>query len=189
MFLLQRPSRSFIDRFIDQSSRLDLSYQSAGITKSTASSVNEYAFAIGRGHADFERAKHSLLQWKQFDLGWTELYAGQSPIAAGTNVAVLIRHLGFWSLNGCRVVYFLPESPTQFGYAYGTLPTHAESGEELFEVFIDARTDEVFYRLRVMAGVRSTIARLGAPYVHVLQARFRRDSAAAMKRAIESLTA
>src|SRR6188768_3076153 len=39
---------------------------------------------------------------------------------------------GFWSLNGCRVLYHLDGGDTRFGFAYGTLTNHAEAGEELF---------------------------------------------------------
>ena len=31
----------------------------------------------------------------------------------------------------------------RFGFAYGTLTNHAESGEELFEVFLDPATGDV----------------------------------------------
>jgi hypothetical protein len=40
------------------------------------------------------------------------------------------------------------------------------------------------YRIRVMSWPQGTLARVGQPIVRVLQARFRRHSAAAMKRAI-----
>lgn len=187
MFLIRKPTTSFIDRFIDQSRDLTLSYEKAGITATDEAPVREYLAVIGHGQADFERAKLALVEWKQFDLGWVQLFPSPSSIAVGTNVAVLIRHLGFWSLNGCRVVYQLAASPTRFGYAYGTLPTHAECGEELFEVFLDSGNGDVIYRIRVSARLQSLFASLGAPYVKMLQARFRRDSAAVMKRASSSL--
>jgi uncharacterized protein (UPF0548 family) len=100
-------------------------------------------------------------------------------------VAVLIRHLGFWSLNGCRVVYHLDGSneAARFGVAYGTLTNHAEAGEELFEVFIDPRTADVVYRIRATSWPQAMLARVGQPIVRVLQARFREHSAAAMTRA------
>ena len=74
--------------------------------------------------------------------------AMHAPVAAGTVVAVLIRHLGFWSLNGCRVVYSVGgfDGEARFGFAYGTLTNHAESGEELFEVFLDPQTEDVMYQ-------------------------------------------
>jgi uncharacterized protein (UPF0548 family) len=50
-------------------------------------------------------------------------------------VAVLIRHLRFWSLNGARVLCNVGGAGDdgRFVFAYGTLTNHAESGEELFD--------------------------------------------------------
>jgi uncharacterized protein (UPF0548 family) len=143
------------------------------------------AVAVGHGQADFERARAALLAWKQFDIGWVETFPRHAPVAVGTIVAVLIRHLGFWSLNGCRVLYSVgsPGDVARFGFAYGTLTNHAESGEELFEVFIDPRTEEVVYRIRATSWPQATLARVGQPIVRVLQKRFREQSAAAMKHA------
>jgi uncharacterized protein (UPF0548 family) len=110
-------------------------------------------------------------------------------VTVGTVVAVLIRHLGFWSLNGCRVLYHVDsaEGAARFGFAYGTLTNHAEGGEELFEVFVDPETDEVMYRIRATSWPRATLARVGYLIVRLLQARFRRHSAAAMKLALRAV--
>ena len=125
------------------------------------------------------------MAWKQFDIGWVELFPRQAPVEIGTVVAVVIRHLGFWSMNGCRVLYHVDgdDAGCRFGFAYGTLTNHAESGEELFEVFLDPETGDVNYRIRAMSWPQSALARLGEPWVRVLQARFRRHSAAAMAQA------
>jgi len=62
-------------------------------------------------------------------------------IEAGTNVAVLIRHLGHWSLNGARVLDYTDQPDRQsVAFTYGTLTNHAESGEELFEVRVDPQS-------------------------------------------------
>ena len=173
-----------IARFLAESEGLRFSYEPIGLVKSgECPSLDEASCVIGRGAADFERARTALSEWKQFDLGWVELFPPASPIATGSVVAVLIRHLGFWSLNGCRVAYHLPPREFAFGYAYGTLPNHAESGEELFEVFIDPRTDDVIYRIRATSKPQSMLARVGEPIVRILQERFRRDSGRAMRRA------
>ena len=187
MFLARRPTPGGIDRFLRQSHDLPLSYGPIGIvsTPTAGRDVDEVTVAIGRGRADFERARAALVAWKQFDIGWVETFPHQAPIAVGTVVAVLIRHLGFWSLNGCRVLYSVgsPGDVARFGFAYGTLTNHAESGEELFEVFIDPRTEEVVYRIRATSWPQATLARVGQPIVRVLQKRFREQSAAAMKHA------
>ena len=186
MFLARRPSQLAIDRFLNVSQELPLSYGPVGIVRGEKArhDLDEAIVAIGRGKADFERARTALIAWKQFDIGWVELFPRHAPVAVGTVVAVLIRHLGFWSLNGCRVLYHVGSpDDVRFGVAYGTLTNHAEAGEELFEVFVDPQTDEVIYRIRAASWPRAALAHVGQPIVRALQARFRRHSAAAMKRA------
>jgi uncharacterized protein (UPF0548 family) len=187
MFLVQRPSRAAIDRFLLDSQELPLSYGPIGIVRGEAvrHDLDEAIVAIGNGKADFERARTALIAWKQFDIGWVETFPRDAPVEVGTVVAVLIRHFGFWSLNGCRVLYRVGclDDNARFGFAYGTLTNHAEAGEELFEVFVDPQTDDVIYRIRATSWPRATLARIGHPIVRVLQARFRRHSVEAMQRA------
>jgi uncharacterized protein (UPF0548 family) len=152
MFLARRPSPATIDRFLRESESLPLSYHPIGIVApdSVRQDIDQATVVIGHGKADFERARAALLAWKQFDIGWVETFPRHAPVAVGTVVAVLIRHLGFWSLNGCRVLYCVGDGAddARCGFGYGTLTNHAESGEELFEVFIGPQMDEVIYRIR-----------------------------------------
>jgi len=128
----------------------------------------------------------ALAEWRHFELGWVELFPSRAPAVPGTVVAVAITHLGFWSLNGCRVLYPTGEAGgSTFGFAYGTLTNHAESGEEIFEVGFDRSAGEVSYRIRAVSRPRATLARLATPYTRLLQARFRRESALAVRRAID----
>ena len=188
MFFVKHPSPGQIDRFLRDSRDLPLSYGPAGIVRpdSGRNDLDEVTVVIGHGQDAFERARAALTAWRQFDVGWIETFPRHAPIEVGTNLAVLIRHVGLWSLNGCRVLYsgVAPTDVFRFGVAYGTLTNHAESGEELFEVFIDAQTDEVSYRIRARSWPQALITRVGQPVVRVLQARFRRDSAVAMRRAV-----
>jgi uncharacterized protein (UPF0548 family) len=94
----------------------------------------------------------------------------------------------FWSLNGCRVLYHLSDDDMRFGFAYGTLTNHAEAGEELFALELDPVTETVTYRIRAVSWPRAALARIGQPVVRHLQARFRRDSAVAMARAVAAAT-
>ena len=190
MFLRVRPSQTRIDDFLAQSRQLPLSYQPIGIAGLAPSDlrIDEVRCSLGRGSKIFTSAKAALMSWRQFDLGWVELFPRGAPIEAGTVVAVMVKHLGFWSLNGCRIVYLIGDrdSATQFGFAYGTLTNHAERGEEIFEVSIDPTSQEVSYRIRAATKPRATLARVGYPLTRALQARFRRDSLAAMQRAVSS---
>jgi len=184
MFLARRPSPEAIDRFVRDSQELPLSYGPIGIVnrETPFRDLDEAIVTIGRGRTDFDRARAALLAWKQFDIGWVETFPRNAPVDVGTVVAVLIQHMGFWSLNGCRVLYNVG-GDGRFGFAYGTLTNHAESGEELFDVFLDPESDDVRYGIRATSKPQAALARIGRPIVRALQARFRRDSVAAMKRA------
>ena len=187
MFLTHRPTKSEIEKFIDESSNLPLSYHPVGLAKESPPGFNVDAASaiVGQGGDSFARARRALTEWRHFELGWVELFPHGASTESGTVVAVLAHHLGLWSLNGCRVVYGLGEEDVwQFGFAYGTLTNHIEMGEESFEVAMASDTEEVTYRIRAVSKPRAVLARIGYPYARISQSRFRRDSIAVMRRAI-----
>jgi uncharacterized protein (UPF0548 family) len=189
MFFAQRPSTGDIERFLAASRDLPLSYREVGIVseRPPGRRLDEQRVVIGQGRDDFDRARAALLSWKQFDIGWVETFPRNARVEVGTVVSVLIRHLGFWSLNGARVVYLVGTNDNcRFGFAYGALTNHAECGEELFEVFIDPLNQHVSYRILAMSWPQTALTYIGQPIVRILQARFRRDSAAAMTRSLQS---
>jgi uncharacterized protein (UPF0548 family) len=117
-----------------------------------------------------------------FDIGWIELCWPDVPIRTGSTVAVLARHFGFWSLNVCRIVYEIDE-PRRYGFAYGTLPEHAEAGEERFTV--EWRDDDsVWYDILAFSREKHPLAKMAYPLSRMLQVRFRRDSGRVMQRAV-----
>jgi uncharacterized protein (UPF0548 family) len=187
MFLLHQPSSHDVERFIAASRQLPLSYDPIGLAREgrRGFDIDEQTAIVGRGEAAFVRATTALAEWRHFELGWVELFPKRASIAPGTVVAVLPRHLGFWSLNGCRVVYSIGTHGDQtFGFAYGTLTNHTETGEEIFQVSFRPETGEVSYLIRAVSKPRAALAKLGYPLARLLQARFRRDSARALRRAI-----
>jgi uncharacterized protein (UPF0548 family) len=189
MLLIRRPSRDEIAEFLHQARDLPLSYEPVGIARQSPKGFNaDLASAvIGHGQETFERAKNALAQWRHYELGWAELFPKGVAIEPGTDVAVLVHHLGFWSLNGCRVVYGIGDRQTgsSFGFAYGTLTNHAEMGEEIFEVIMDPESEEVGYRIRAVSKPRAAWARIGYPIARYFQAHFRQDSISALRRAID----
>ena len=190
MFLIRRPSQDEISEFLDRSRELALSYDPVGIARQSPVGFNaDLASAvIGHGQQTFERAKNALAQWRHYEMGWVELFPRGASIEPGTVVAVLVRHLGFWSLNGCRVVYGVGDRQTgsSFGFAYGTLTNHAELGEEIFEVRLEPESEAVIYRIQAVSKPRAPLARLGYPIARYFQERFRRDSTQALRRAIDA---
>jgi uncharacterized protein (UPF0548 family) len=187
MFLSRRPSPQNIDAFLAASRELPLSYDPVGLAGQDPDGycIDTHDAIIGRGEAAFERAKTALTEWRHFELGWVEIFPPRAPATPGTVVAVLVRHMGFWSINGCRVVYPVgAASGHEFGFAYGTLTNHAERGEEIFTVSLRPETGDVWYGIRAVSSPRAMLARLGYPLTRALQARFRRDSVLAMTRVL-----
>jgi uncharacterized protein (UPF0548 family) len=97
------------------------------------------------------------------------------------------RLFGLWWLNACQIVYIVDEDGPvkRFGFAYGTLPEHAESGEERFTVEWHEQDDAVWYDILAFSRPQQFLARLGYPFARRLQKRFARDSASAMLRAVD----
>ena len=93
---------------------------------------------------------------------------------------------GLWWLNACRIIYVVDESGpiNTFGFAYGTLPGHVESGEERFLIEWDRKDNSVWYDILAFSKPNHVLAWLGYPYVRLKQAQFRRHSAASMLGAV-----
>jgi len=188
MFLTRRPSQPEIAKFLDRSRELPLSYDPIGIARQTPKGFNSdlASAVIGQGRDAFERAKIALAEWRHYEMGWVELFPRGAAIESGTVVAVLVHHLGIWSLNGCRVVYGIGDrqAGSSFGFAYGTLTNHAEMGEEIFEVRLEAESEEVVYRIQAVSKPHAAMAWIGYPIARYFQEKFRRDSINALRRAI-----
>lgn len=144
--------------------------------------VDESRVQIGTGEECLHRAQSAIDDWHHFNLGWVVSRSAAGVPARGTDVAVAVSHLGFWSLNGCRVLGRFPhdEHDRRYGFYYGTLGSHAERGEELFAVEMNPEDGSVWYLIRAVSRPRSLLALAGYPYTRRLQWRFRRDSARAM---------
>jgi uncharacterized protein (UPF0548 family) len=152
--------------------------------------VDHTRIKFGEGARTFAAARAALGRWEHFRLGWVEAWPSDTPIQAGQVVAVIARVYGLWWLNACRIVYTVDEQgPVQrHGFAYGTLPEHAESGEERFTVEWHAEDDTVWYDILAFSRPQQLLARLGYPLVRRLQKRFAGDSAAAMAKVMVGRT-
>ena len=189
MFLLRKPSDLQIRAFITAQQQSDYSYSPLGVTRDSSASsdytVDHNRVQLGSGAQCFDAAVRAIRQWKMFDLGWVELFSDRTPIEKGSTVAVVVRHLGFWSMNACRIVYVVEEHGRleRYGFAYGTLAEHAERGEERFMVEWDHNDDGVWYDLLAFSKP-GAMARLGYPYTRRMQKKFAQDSKQAMQRAV-----
>jgi uncharacterized protein (UPF0548 family) len=185
MLLLRMPRDSEVRKFLSEQQNLPFSYSTSGMTRGPAPggfNVDHNRVRLGEGADTFTRAKHALQEWRIFDLGWVKLFWPDSPIEVGTVVAVVVRHLGFWSLNACRIVYVIDEDGPvrKYGFAYGTLPGHMESGEELFSIEWRRDDDSVWYDILAFSKPRHLLARIGYPLSRMMQKRFAKHSLKAM---------
>lgn len=186
MFLLAKPNPTEIDEFLKQREPDKFSYPSVGATRYEPPSgynVDHNRQLLGHGRDDFEKAKEAIRNWKMFEVPGLQLTDPETPIEPGRNVALLAHHLGFWSLSSCRIVYILDEED-RFGFGYGTLTEHAETGEERFTVEFHRETGEVWYDIFAFSRPGHLLVKLGYPYGRYLQRRFAVGSKAAMLRAL-----
>jgi uncharacterized protein (UPF0548 family) len=95
---------------------------------------------------------------------------------------VVAHHFGFWSLNACRIVYTIDDArdETRYGFAYGTLDEHIESGEERFTIEWHRSSDEVWYDLLAISRPQHILAQVGYPVCRMMQKRFASGSKSAM---------
>ena len=184
MFLLRKPNEENIHRFITTQRNLPFSYSEVGATNSgppEGYNIDHNRVKLGEGEATYERAVAALKTWKHFDLGWVTIVPPGTNVEVGSTVAVMASTFGVWSLNGCRVVYVIEEDRgrKRFGFAYGTLPDHVESGEERFMIEL-LEDQSVWYDLYAFSRPTHPLSRFGFPIARQLQKNFAKASLAAM---------
>lgn len=190
VFMLNRPSDEVIRRFLTSQHDSLFSYPNVGISRQSAAppgfNVDHNRILLGTGEETYQRAIDALRRWEMFSLYWVELCYPTTPIEVGQVVAASVWLYGIRSFNAARIVYVFEEQEPirKFGFAYGTLRSHSEQGEERFSVEWNLADNSVWYDLYAFSRP-GPLAMLGYPLVRMLQKRFARESLAAMKRAVE----
>jgi uncharacterized protein (UPF0548 family) len=190
MFLLSKPSEQEIRRFLVSQLEQPLSYPDARMLELPVPrgyTADHNRIQIGEGSQAFTRAVEAIKRWEMFNIGWLHLCWPDAPIEPGSGVAVLAHHLAFWSLNACRIVSVIDEDEEsrRYGFIYGTLPDHAERGQERFTVEWRRADDSVWYVILAYSRPNQLLAQVGYPITRLLQKRFGRDSMQAMLRSSE----
>jgi uncharacterized protein (UPF0548 family) len=190
VLFFSEPSEQQFNRFLARASSLEFSYSELGATNSAMLpplfTADRNRIQLGSGSLAWHRSIDALRRWEMFNIPWVRLCWPTAQIAEGSNVAVLAHRIGLFWLNACRIVYLIDEDgPTKrFGFAYGTLTKHAESGEERFLVEWNRETDAVSYDLLAFSRPNQFLSRVGYPLARRLQKEFAADSKAAMIRAV-----
>jgi uncharacterized protein (UPF0548 family) len=114
----------------------------------------------------FDAAVRALREW-QVHRGAGLVVCADGPPAVDDVVAMSARlPIGFIDVV-CRVVTVTDE-PDRFGFAYGTLPVHAERGEESFTV-VRRPDGDVRFEIVAVSRPRHPLARLCPPVARRLQ--------------------
>ena len=125
--------------------------------------VNESA-RIGTGRARFEEAAQRAMRWGMLRGAGARVTASTDVAKVGSVVVV-----GLGPVRApCRVVY-LVEDEDRRGFAYGTLPGHPESGEELFAVRYDPVDDAVYAELVAFSRHATWWSKAAGPVTALLQ--------------------
>jgi len=185
---LHQPSDTAIQAFLDCQRPQPFFYSGVGSSRHVPPIgyvMDHRRVCLGTGQRTFEAACAALRRWQMFQVGWVQLCWPTTGIEPGAVVGVLASWGGLWFLNACRIVYVLDESSPvrRVGFAYGTLPGHAERGEERFSIEWHS-DDTVWYDLLAFSRPGHWTLWLGYPCVRWLQRRFALASLAAMVRAV-----
>jgi len=185
MTRLQPPSPDLLEACLAAWADNPLSYAHPGGIEAPPAAgflIDRHEVRLGTGRAVFRRAAEALDDWTMFP-DWARVarrrLKGQAP---GEVVAMVVRLAGLWWINPCRILRRC-DAPRTHGFVYGTLPEHAECGEEQF--VIEWRDDEsVWYVFLAFSRPRHPLALLGYPVARGWQLRFVRDSQQRLREAV-----
>jgi len=146
---------------------LQLTYRDVGATAGPMPDGYHHvrkSAVIGSGRTRFEDAAAKVMRWGMLRGAGVRADATSEVAAVGSEVLV-----GIGPVRApCRVVYVIDE-PDRRGFAYGTLPGHPESGEELFAVRYDPATDEVHAEVAAFSRHATWWSKLGSPITALMQ--------------------
>lgn len=137
-FDIGRPDPATLEQLVEASTDARITYSPVGgtLTQPVAGSrpVTRTASA-GSGPATFAAARDAITSWAGHRAMNMILEPATPPLVEGATMAFAMpmRPLPIWVTGACRVMQVVDE-PRRFGFAYGTLPHHPESGEEAFLV-------------------------------------------------------
>lgn len=146
----------------------ELTYPQIGATRDGGPLPDGYRHVVrrerlGDGPDVFDRATAALRSWDMQRGAGLRVPASTPPPAVGVRLTATIAVLRI----PCQVVWVLDDD-RRYGYGYGTLPGHPESGEEAFVVTWDDE-DRVWLDIRAFSRPARWYTRLGGPMAHLAQ--------------------
>lgn len=183
MFFLSNPSDAQILAVLADLSDAPFTHVEVGSTEQDlvrappGFTLDRYGTELGRGRDVFERACAALSRIENYPPSFTRIVRQPGELAPGRMFATIASHPGFYSAHPCRVLYVMREEQ-RFGFGFGTLPGHAESGEERFMITFDG--EQVRYEIQAFSRPHGLLSRLAAPISRAYQLRFQRETLATM---------
>jgi uncharacterized protein (UPF0548 family) len=147
--------------------------------------TDQHRIRLGHGREVYQRACTALDQWQMFPLWSSVARLHDGGQQEGQIVAMVVQICGLWWVNPCRILRRCDSGNTH-GFVYGTLPEHAECGEEKF-IIRQESDGSVWYEIRAFSRPRHWLAWLAFPLARWWQCRFVRDSQAAMVKWVNNL--
>lgn len=179
MFFFSSPSAPKVRALLQALADAPFTYSDVGATQRVLSAappgfvLDRYGTELGRGREVFERACGIVERLGNYPPSFTRIVWLADELHTGAMFATLATHLGFASVHPCRVIY-IEREPDRFSLGFGTLPGHAESGEERFQISMQGET--VRYDVQAFSRPVGVISRLGSPITRAYQRRFQRET-------------
>jgi uncharacterized protein (UPF0548 family) len=178
VFLARRPSDARMSQILAEVSDAPLTYAEVAATAHPGELPAGYhhvraATVLGRGEQAFAAAVAGLRAWQLHRRQGFRVVPADPPVAVGTVVAVDVPLAVLHVIAACRITWVVDE-PARFGFGYGTLPVHPESGEEAFVVERASAGDgggEVTLAITAFSRPRHPLVRLGGPVARWQQGR------------------
>jgi uncharacterized protein (UPF0548 family) len=169
VFRIGRVSSTKLLAIADAMSASETTYTPTGgtLTDSLPSGYHHdrYERSLGDAPGTFQRASDGLRGW-QAHLGAGLVVQPRNAPSVGSTVVTAIGLGPITAIAPCRIVAVVDE-PRRFGFAYGTLPGHPESGEEAF--IIDNTDQGVVFQIVAFSRPAVALARLGSPISRRIQ--------------------
>jgi uncharacterized protein (UPF0548 family) len=178
VFLVRRPSDAKLSQILADVADAPFTYDRVAATAHPGELPEGYhhvhaARVVGKGDEAFAAAVDGIRRWQLHRRQGYRVAPDDPPVEVGTVVALDVPLVAIHVVATCRIAWVIDE-PDRFGFGYGTLPIHPESGEEAFVVERDAPHDRgggVRLAITAFSRPRHPLVRLAGPVARRQQVR------------------
>lgn len=179
IYHLRRPTEQWLQDLVGQESSHELTYHDHGATLGSPPERLHGGAAhhlsrrrrAGAGVDDMRLGRDAIRSWAGHRAMGMALEPPLPPLTEGATMAFAVKPLPLplWVSGACRVVAVVDED-RRFGFVYGTLPHHPESGEEAFLVHHHP-DDTVEFEIAAFSRSNDPLVRFAGPVGRWMQHR------------------